>query len=141
MNLYPITEKIIIGNRAVLEKELFINEEIGRSAGVQFTCCRCENRNTVELTPYESGFPVLQLYDKGKVLSENDLLKNGMAEATSQDRLYLGKMTVSNLPTSYFGANCRSCASKYIGIFSYGEKQPGLEMLKISGIWNYSTSV
>ncbi len=137
MILYPISEKITVGTKAALEKELFINEEIGRSAEIQFTCCQCGNGNVIHLTPYESGFPVLQLYDQGKVLSEIDLLKNGMAEETSQDRRYLGKMTVDSLPTLYFGTDCQVCASKYIGIFSYGEQQPGLEMLKVSGIWNY----
>ncbi|KAA0125994.1 hypothetical protein FY557_19675 [Chryseobacterium sp. SN22] len=137
MNLYPISEKITVGKKAALEKDLFINEEIGRSAEIPFTCCQCGNGNTILLTPYESGFPVLPLYDQGKVLSENELINNGMAEETSQDRLYLGKLTVNDLPTLYFGTECRSCASKYIGIFGYGEKQPGLEMLKISGIWNY----
>jgi hypothetical protein len=141
MNLYPISEKIIVGKKAVLDKERFINEEIGRLAEVRFACCQCGNRNTVELKPYESGFPVLQLYEHEKVLSGNDLLKNGMAETTSPERLYLGKITVNDLPTLYFGTGCLICSSKYIGIFSYGEKQPGLEILKISGIWNYTTAV
>jgi len=137
MNLYPISEKIIIGKKAVLEKDLFINEEIGRSAEVRFTCCQCGNRNVIVLTPYESGFPVLQLYEHEDVLSGNDLLKNGMAEETAQDRLFLGKITVNNLPALYFGTSCTACSSAYIVVFGYGEKQPGLEMLKISGIWNY----
>ncbi|GEN74361.1 hypothetical protein [Chryseobacterium hagamense] len=141
MSLYPISEKIAVGKKVATEKEIFVNEEIGRSAEIRFTCCQCGNGNTLRLTPYESGFPVLHLYEHEKVLSGNDLLKNGMAGKTSPDRLYLGKITVDNLPTLYFGTDCMKCASKYIGIFGYGEKQPGLEMLEISGIWNYTSAV
>jgi len=44
---------------------------------------------------------------------------------------------VDDLPTLYFGTACKTCHSKYICVFGYGEKQPGLTVLTISGIWKY----
>lgn len=137
--MYPITEKIIIGKKAMLEKDSFINEKIGLSAEVKFTCSECGHKNSVSIRPYESGFPVFQLYHENKVLSKHDLLNNGMAEETSSYMLHLGEITVNDRPTLYFGTGCPFCDSKYIGVFSYGEKQPGLEVLSVSGIWNYTT--
>lgn len=141
MNLNSISEKITIGEKVVLERELFINGEIGQSVELGFTCGQCGHQNAVKLIPYESGFPVFQLYHEQQVLSEEDLLKYKMAGKTSRDRIYLGKITVDDLPALYFGTECSACTSKYIGLFGFGEKQPGLEILKISGIWNYKTSV
>lgn len=135
--MYSISKKISIDQQASVTKSTFINNEIVHPTVIQFNCCHCGHENTGEIKPYESGFPIFQLYNEDKILSKNELLKNRMVIETDKDRLYIGELTVNNLPTLYFGTNCQSCDSKYIGVFSYGEKQPGLELLTISGIWKY----
>lgn len=135
--MYSISEKISITEKVFVEKSTFINDETLPSAITTFTCCHCGNKNTIAITPYESGFPILQLYHEDKVLSKDELLKHKIANGTSQRMLHFGELTVNDLPTLYFGTDCTSCHSKYIGVFSYGEKQPGLMILTISGIWKY----
>lgn len=135
--MYSISETISITGKASVEKSSFINDEALPSAITTFSCCDCENKNSVVIAPYESGFPILQLYHEDKVVSKDELLKNGMVNRTSQRVLHFGEFTVNDLPTLYFGTDCISCRSKYICIFSYGEKQPGKEILTISGIWKY----
>ncbi|WP_278353062.1 hypothetical protein [Chryseobacterium gleum] len=135
--MYSISEKISITGKASVEKSSFINDEALPSAITTFSCCDCGNKNSVAIAPYESGFPILQLYHEDKVVSKDELLKHGMVNRTSQRMLHFGEFTANDLPTLYFGTDCTSCHSKYICIFSYGEKQPGLEILTISGIWKY----
>jgi len=136
--MYAITKKIQIVNKAIISKDTFINDEISPSAELKFICCNCTHENLVNITPYESGFPVFQLYHENKILSTDDLLKNSMVKETQKNMLHVGEFTFNDLPTLYFGTDCESCATKYIGIFSYGEKQPGLEILSVSGIWEYA---
>ncbi|KPE50963.1 hypothetical protein [Chryseobacterium indologenes] len=135
--MYSISTKISISKKALIEKSTFTNDETSPSVMAKFICCDCSHENTVEIIPYQSGFPVFQLYHEDKILSKNALLQNGMAAATPQEMLHFGELTVGNLPTLYFGTSCKTCPAKYIGIFSYGEKQPGLTVLQISGIWKY----
>lgn len=135
--MYSISEKINLTEKATVEKSTFINDEALPSAITTFTCCHCGNKNTVAIVPYESGFPVLQLYHEDKVVSKDELLKHKIVNGTSQRMLHFGELTVNDLPTLYFGIDCTSCHSQYIGVFSYGEKQPGLMILTISGIWKY----
>ncbi|PKF76032.1 hypothetical protein [Chryseobacterium sp. PMSZPI] len=135
--MYPISKKISIGKKALLEKDIFTNDEISPSAIVNFICGDCNHQNTVEIIPYQSGYPIIQMYHNDQVLSKNELLKNGLATETSTGMQHFGEITVNNLPTLYFGTACSTCHSKYIGVFSYGEKQPGLTILNISGIWKY----
>lgn len=136
--MYAITKKIQIVNKAIIPKDTFINDEISPSAELKFICCNCTHENLVNITPYESGFPIFQLYHENKILSISDLLKNSMVKETQKNMLHVGEFTFNDLPTLYFGTDCESCATKYIGIFSYGEKQPGLEILSVSGIWEYA---
>ncbi|WP_312389513.1 hypothetical protein [Chryseobacterium sp.] len=135
--MYSISKKINILKQVSVAKSNFSNEEISKSAITTFTCCDCGHENTITITPYESGFPIFQIYNEAKVLSKDELLKNKMVTETSKNLLHFGELTVNNLPTLYFGTDCNSCNARYIGIFSYGEKQPGLTMLTISGIWKY----
>lgn len=135
--MHSISKKIKILQQAVVEKSSFINEEIGRSAQIRFSCCNCGQENVVKITPYESGFPVFQLYNNDLVLSKDELLSHKMITETQKNVLHFGELTVNNLPTLYFGAHCISCDAKYIGVFSYGEKQPGLTVLTVSGVWQY----
>ncbi|WP_160137724.1 hypothetical protein [Chryseobacterium sp. c4a] len=135
--MYSISKKISIGRKALLQKDRFINDETLPPATARFTCCECGHENTVQISPYQSGFPILQIYNEDKVLSRFELLKNQMISETSQRMQHYGTLTVNDLPTLYFGTNCTSCNTKYICIFSYGEKQPSLEILNISGIWEY----
>ncbi|UHO40294.1 hypothetical protein H5J24_10080 [Chryseobacterium capnotolerans] len=135
--MYSISKKIKIGKKALIQKERFINDEAIPAAVTQFSCCECGQENTVTISPYQSGFPIFQIYNEDKVLSKSELLKNQMTTETSQRMQYYGELTVNDLPTLYFGTNCTSCNTSYICIFSYGEKQPSLEILNISGIWEY----
>ena len=136
--MYSISKKINIGKRVSVVKDTFSNDEIAQSADIKFTCCNCGHENKVVITPYETGFPIFQIYNEEKVLSKNELLKNGIVTETFKNMLHFGELTVNNLPTLYFGTNCESCDSKYICVFSYGEKQPGLTLLTVSGVWNYN---
>lgn len=135
--MYSISKKINILKQAPVAKNFFINDEITPTAVTQFTCCDCGHESSIEITPYESGFPIFQIYNEDKVLSKGELLQNKIVSETSNSMLYFGALTVSNLPTLYFGTDCQSCHSKYFCVFSYGEKQPGLTVLQISGIWKY----
>lgn len=134
--MYSISGKINIGRPVVVVKNSFANSEI-KSAEAKFICNHCNHENVVKIVPYESGFPIFQLYNEERVLSKQELVKNNIVSETSKNLLHFGELTVNNLPTLYFGTNCQSCQSKYICVFSYGEKQPGLELLTISGVWEY----
>lgn len=135
--MYSITKKISIGKKAVLQKDRFTNDETLPAAIARFTCCECGHENTAEISPYQSGFSIFQMYHEDKVLSKSELLNKGMATETSQRMLHYGELTINDLPTLYFGTNCTSCKATYFCVFGYGEKQPGLEVLQISGIWEY----
>ncbi|MEJ5048808.1 hypothetical protein WH221_03170 [Chryseobacterium culicis] len=135
--MYSISEKINITEKASVEKSNFINDEALPSAIITFSCGHCSHKNTVEIVPYESGFPLFQVYNENKVLSREELLKHGIVNKTSQRMLHFGELTVNDQPTLYFGTDCTSCHSKYICVFSFGEKQPGLMVLNISGVWKY----
>lgn len=137
MKMYSISSPISIRKKALLEKNTFINDEIGHSVITRFICCECSHENTVEIIPYQSGFPVLQLYHDDKIVSGSELLRNGMVAETLQSMLHFGELTVNNLPTLYFGTSCKTCYSRYICLFGYGEKQPGQTILTISGVWKY----
>lgn len=136
--MYSILKKIFIDKQVAVAKDTFSNAEIGHSAAVKFKCCNCGHENIVKITPYESGFPIFQLYNDEKVLTKNELLSNKMVSETSINLLHFGELTLNNLPTLYFGTDCPSCHAKYICVFSYGEKQPGLTLLAISGVWKYN---
>lgn len=135
--MYSISKKISLGKKALIAKDSFINAETSPSVVTQFICPDCNHENSIEIIPYNSGFPIFQMYDKDHILSKSELLKNGMVSETSQRMIHFGELTVDDLPTLYFGTACKTCHSKYICVFSYGEKQPGLTILNISGIWKY----
>ncbi|WP_126650852.1 hypothetical protein [Chryseobacterium aureum] len=135
--MYSVSEKINITGKASVGKSTFINDEALPSATTTFTCCNCGSTNTIAIAPYESGFPIVQLYHEDKVISKDELLKHGIVNGTSQRMFHLGELTVNDLPTLYFGTDCSLCHAQYICVFSYGEKQPGLMPLYISGVWNY----
>ncbi|SEH32760.1 hypothetical protein [Chryseobacterium culicis] len=135
--MYSLSEKINIKEKAPVEKSTFINDEALPSAKTTFSCCNCGHQNILQIAPYESGFPIVQLYHENKVLSKDELLQHGIANGTSQSMFHFGELTVNNMPTLYFGTDCSSCHSKYLCVFSYGEKQPGLMILNISGVWKY----
>lgn len=136
--MYSISKKIFIEKQVAVEKDTFSNAEIGQSAAVKFKCCNCGHENIAKITPYESGFPIFQLYNDEKILTKNELLSNHIVSETSVHLLHFGELTVNNLPTLYLGTDCPTCDSKYICVFSYGEKQPGLTLLTISGVWKYN---
>lgn len=135
--MYSISKKISIGKQASIAKLFFANAEISPSAQTTFSCSSCGHENRITIVPYESGFPIFQLYNEEKVLSKNELLENKILTETAHSMMHFGELTVNNLPTLYFGTDCEFCHSKYLCVFGYGEKQPGLTVLNISGIWKY----
>ncbi|KMQ58778.1 hypothetical protein ACM40_17500 [Chryseobacterium sp. BLS98] len=135
--MYSISKKIKLIRQAALAKNHFSNDEIISAAVTQFTCSDCGQENSIEIFPYQSGFPIFQIYNEDKVLSRNELLENKIVTETSRRISYLGELTVNDLPTLYFGTDCQNCHSKYFCVFSYGEWQPGLTLLNISGVWKY----
>ncbi|REC42899.1 hypothetical protein [Chryseobacterium pennipullorum] len=139
--MYPILKRISITEKAVVAKDSFSNEEISGSAKTSFICCTCGKANPIEIVPYQTGFPIIQIYQEDQVLSKSELVQAGAVRETANNMLHFGALTVSNLPTLYFGTNCSSCHSNYIVVFGYGEKQPGLTVLSISGVWSYREMV
>ena len=135
--MYSISEKIDIKKQGAISNKIFRNEEIGKRVIVKFDCCNCGYQNKIAITPYESGFPIIQVYEENKILSKNELLENKMLSVTSHWMQHFGDLTLNDLPTLYFGTDCENCSSKYIVIFCYGEKQPGMTLLEISGVWEY----
>lgn len=135
--MYSISKKINISKQASVVKDHFINDDTIPCATTQFTCCDCGHQNTIEISPYKSGFPILQIYNEDQVIPKSVLLNNKILTGTSKQMFHFGELTFNDLPTLYFGTDCESCHSKYFCVFSYGEKQPGLTVLSISGIWKY----
>jgi hypothetical protein len=137
--MFRILDKITIENESVVLKKVFCNEETNPSALTEFTCCKCGSQNNIEIIPYETGFSITELYKNvDRVLALNILLENKMITPTSRWNLHYGEFTYHDLPTLYFGTACKYCYKENICIFSYGEQQPSLTLLKISGVWSYS---
>lgn len=137
MEMLQLLEKIKIKRIALVRKNIFKNDQITLSAKTSFVCCNCGNENQIEIIPYISGFPIFQIYNESAVLTKKELLDNKIVATTSLWMLHFGELTVNDLPTLYFGTNCEKCNSNYFCVFCYGEKQPGLTILEISGIWEY----
>jgi len=135
--MYSISNKINIVCSGKLSKSFFCNEEIGETVVTTFNCCNCALENKIEITPYESGFPIFQIYNEEKVLSKIELLENKVLSTTSHWMQHYGELTLNDLPTLYFGTDCNYCKTKYFVVFCYGEKQPGLTLLELSGVWQY----
>lgn len=135
--MHSISKKIILGKQVLIAKKHFTNDEIIPSAIVKFTCNKCNHINTLEIIPYQSGFPIFNIYNENRVLSKAELINNNAVKETSPGMQHFGALTVNNLPTLYFGTHCESCQSQYFGVFGYAEKQPGLTVLDVSGIWKY----
>jgi hypothetical protein len=89
------------------------------------------------MEPYTTGFAFEDIYENDFVLSSNEIIKNCIAQKTSSRFSYLGEFTIDNLPTLYFAITCENCQTDFLIVFSVGEKQPGLEILQISGAWEY----
>jgi hypothetical protein len=132
-----ITSKISICQKVETTKSKFINSEITFPIKSDFKCCNCHFVNNIEIIPYSSGFPIFQLYDDNKILSKEELLENNIVSKTSIWMNHFGELTFNDLPTLYFSIKCQNCDSDYLCVFSCGEKQPGLELLEISGIWEF----
>ncbi|VDH15450.1 Uncharacterised protein [Algoriella xinjiangensis] len=131
-----IIHKINILKKVEIFKKIFINDAIDKGIKTEFYCSNCSSQNEINIILYKTGFSFSELYETG-ILDEKDIIEYKMASKTSENYEYLGKYTVNNLPTLYFHIRCNKCLEKYIIIFSYGEKQPGLEVCEISGAWYY----
>lgn len=76
--MYSISEKINIKNKAIISRDVFANREMEQIVILYFKCTNCHHQNKIEITPYESGFPILEIYEGEKVLSRKELLENKM---------------------------------------------------------------
>lgn len=136
--MFKINKRISVKSSSVFSvREVVLNSQTNNVKG-NFTCCSCGFVNDFVIVPFVSGYPVGQLYQANTVLTEEELLEKSMVTRTSTFLSHLGGVTVDDLPTLYFGTTCSSCANKFICLFGCGEKQPGMNILKISGFWCYS---
>lgn len=137
--MYRIEHKIKLVQAAATGRNIFHNEETRPEAKTTYHCCRCDHTNVLYITPYGSGFPISDLYEEeGKGTGREALLEHKLLSPTSRWMQHLGPLTVRDLPTLYFGMDCAICHTPHLCIFGYGEQQPGLEILAISGVWQYA---
>lgn len=134
-----INDKIVITNLIPNSNRTFSNDEINSFVNHRFKCTTCNCENEFNITPYETGFGFLEIYENGKILTKDEVIKNKIATQTSPWASYLGELTVNDLATLYLSVACKNCKSNYLIVFSFGEKQPGLTLLEISGVWQYKT--
>lgn len=135
--MFKISEKIKIVCADSNSNRIFSNEQIYPYAKSNFNCCYCEFNNEIKITPYETGFGFFEIYNNEKVLTKEEIITNKIAKKSSPWATYLGEITVNDLPTLYFGTLCKKCYSNHLVVFCCGEKQPGLVLLEISGVWKY----
>lgn len=131
-----IISKIRLIKKVELFKKLFVNDAIDKGIKTEYSCCNCNSQNEINIILYKTGFPFDELY-KNNILTGEDIINNKLAGITNERYMYLGKYTVNNLPTLYFNTECYKCSARFIVVFSYGEKQSGLEICEISGAWHY----
>ncbi|MCC6702170.1 MAG: hypothetical protein IT221_11645 [Fluviicola sp.] len=128
-----ITTTSRVGDQLLCRPTVFYNDAcFSAETNLQ---CSCGNEEQLSITPYESGFPFAQVYHFQQLISTSQLLARGMAKETAPFYQHFGAYTVNNLPTFYFKTVCDQCHQKRITVFSFGEQQPGLEVLTISGTW------
>ncbi len=138
--MFRIFHKIKILKAAIVSENTFRNEQTDPSVQSSFKCCHCSKYNKINIVPYQTGFPFSEIYKNEKVLTAHEILDNGLATKTSDWAVYMGDFTIDNLPTLYFGVDCNFCNAKHIVVFSFGEKQPGLEICEISGVWEFGSA-
>jgi hypothetical protein len=138
--MFKINTNIRVCHSANISAKKFINEQMDPSANGTFHCCKCSTENSFSITPYETGFSFLELYKNKNLLSDKEIVENKIAEKTSEWASYLGEYTVNDLPTLYFGISCSNCSETHLLVFGCGEKQPGLSICEISGIWSIELS-
>lgn len=100
---------------------------------VDFTCDNCMSNIKLDLM---SNYHLLEnLVDSG-TMSEDEIIKNGLAKLSSKSYKHLGLFAIhSNLPAYYKIIDCMECGYKFIAVFGFGEIQNGRNILYISGIW------
>ncbi len=132
--IYKATEEIELTKEIFLEKTEFINDELKPNVKISFNCCSCSQGMSIEIIPYQTGFPFQQIY-KNKYLSKEVILKNKIASVASRWATHFGEYLVYDLPTLYFIQKCTNCNSKYFIVFGLGESQPSKWVCKISCVW------
>lgn len=118
-----------------LPNHQFINEELWPAAITDFACLICLGRITIEIVPYRTGFDFQVLHELG-YLTEDQIVQANLAKESSKRLNKLGEYLVGNLPTLYFVKACPNCREKYLVVAGCGEKQPGLWLCQISGVWH-----
>lgn len=136
--MFRISSKIEIQSLSLNTNRIYRNEETNPFITSVFKCCKCDHENELKITPYETGFGFFEIYKDNLILSKREILENKIATETSNWASHLGELTVHNLPTLYFGILCEKCRSNHLVVFGYGEKQPGLTILEVSGVWMIS---
>ena len=137
--MQPLHQSIQLQEAIALDKKRFINEEIYPQINQSFTCCVCQNKVNMQIQPFKTGSPLDTLYKGNKVLDTGTLIQHKIITKANHHSKHWGEFLHNDLPTLYFLAHCTNCkAGTYIGFFSYGEKQPGLDILSIAGVWKYT---
>lgn len=120
-----IENKICLIRSADVVKKYFINKELIPKVESFFYCSNCQYKNKLSITPYKTGFPFNKLYTTG-ILSQEDIVKYRIAVNLAY-----------NLPILYFSITCEYCKKHFLVIFIFGEKQLGLDICEILGVWEY----
>lgn len=103
------------------------------SLAIDFACGNC--LSNIKLDLMSEYYLLENLVDSG-IMSEDEIIKNGLAKLSSKLYKHLGLFTIySNLPAYYKIIDCLECGYKFIAVFGFGEIQNGRNVLYISGIW------
>lgn len=130
-----ITEKIKIKEKVSIYKAKFFGSEVLRGVETEYHCCSCNHKNKIKIIPYDTGRYFGELLNNNILLKET-ILKNKMASEPKRNKHY-GELLVGDLPTLYSKEECNKCEEKYLIVFGIGEKQPGMWLCEISGVWAY----
>lgn len=125
MNMNKIENNISIRRSADVVKKIFINKELFPKIESFFYCSNCQHKNNLLITPYKTGFPFNRLYTTG-ILTQEDIVKYRIAINLAY-----------SLPILYFSTTCEHCQKYFLVVFIFGEKQPGLDICEILGVWEY----
>ncbi|MEW7292608.1 ankyrin repeat domain-containing protein [Aquimarina sp. 2304DJ70-9] len=128
-------EKVFkIVNKILLPKSDFRESEMFPEVILKFPCKKCNETNEVKIIPFKTGTS-LDILTQKKLISKEELIKNGVAKSAAKFQSHLGELIFCNLPALYEGFKCSSCSETYLIVFGSGESQPGRMTCQISGIW------
>jgi hypothetical protein len=127
---------ILIKNKVLLARNTFEGSYLyQQGATITFKCTCCSDDCNFAIN--ESSGTLLDTLVSKKIISEIEIIKNGLAKKTSKVNKHIGKLFVfPNLNALYMLLQCANCNMKFIAVFSFGESQPGRQICFLSGIWD-----